>query len=237
MAGAGVSSGERSKSLFGWVRNLRMGKRSIVDLMDHQYDITSLFGLFYGLIRGRIPFFSDSFEEAIEESGIPRLDPVNTAQFTLPFTDENITFSANPLAPPEGYISRNFSRGIHCEKCWEGCPWGVYWNLVRQHPQGPVGMNSGASFVNATYGIRVVNASNTCVGWDRRNLHGTGKYEGGLEHVGIAILLGDSTKSGWEKYKAQVRDGTLEGDGLLWYPGSGDEDEDEDEDEDMDEEE
>lgn len=44
--------------------------------------------------------------------------------------------------------------------------------------------------------IHVVNASNTCVTWDRSNLHGIGRYEEGLEHIGIAILLSDESCQG-----------------------------------------
>ena len=97
-------------------------------------------------------------------------------------------------------------------------------------------MNSGANFFNATYGILVVNASNTCMAWDCRNLHGTGKYKGGLEHVGVVILLSDTTKSGFKKYKAQVRDGILQGDSLLWYPRSCHPGEEDEEEEDIDDE-
>src|SRR5271170_5399199 len=65
------------------------------------------------------------------------------------------------------------------------------------------------------HGIRVVNSCNTCVGWDRTLLHGTGRYEGGLVHVGLAILLSSNTKRTWEKYQARVRDGTMQEDDLL----------------------
>src|SRR5271154_5813027 len=98
-----------------------------------------------------------------------------------------------------------------------------YWNLARDAPNGDIGPHSGGSFFNATYGIRIVNGANTCVGWDRTLLHGTGRYESGLEHVGLAILLSSNTKHTWENYQARVRDGTMQEDGLLWYPGSGDE--------------
>ena len=70
--------------------------------------------------------------------------PPHSKQFSLPF-NEDVTFHYQPLAAPEGYISRNFSRGIHRERCWPGCPWGVYWNLVRQHPHGDVGPHSGVA--------------------------------------------------------------------------------------------
>ena len=140
-----------------------------------------------------------SFEKAVLDSGIPRNDKTESKRFTLPF-DEDITFQNHPLAPPEGYISRNFSCGIHCEMCWPGCPWDVYWNLARDAPNGDIGPHSGASFFIATYGIRVVNSGNTHVGWDRTLLHGTGRYEGGLAHLGLAILLSSNTKRTWEKY-------------------------------------
>jgi hypothetical protein len=178
MAAVGVTAGQRSKSAFGWVRNLK----SCIDLQYHQYNILSLFGYFYALIRGRIPYICAYFEEAMKGTDIPRLDPSGSKQFTLPFDDRNIIFVHHPLTPPEGYISHNFSRGIHKETYWENCPWGVYWNLVRQHSKGQIGKDLGASFYNADYGIQVVNASNTCVAWDRSDLHGTGQYEEGLEH-------------------------------------------------------
>jgi hypothetical protein len=60
-------------------------------------------------------------------------------------------------------------------------------------------------------------------------LHGTGRYKGGLAHVGLAILLSSNTKRTWEKYQARVRDGAMQEDDLLWYPGSGDEEESDDE--------
>jgi hypothetical protein len=111
MATVGVSGGQRSNSLFGWVRNLK--PRS--DVQDHQRDISSLFGYFYALIRGRIPYISNSFEQAMKDTGIPRLDTTSSKHFTLPFDDVDIKFSQHPLAPPEGFISYNFSRGIHNE--------------------------------------------------------------------------------------------------------------------------
>lgn len=58
-------------------------------------------------------------------------------------------------------------------------------------------------------------------------MHGTGKCEEGLEHIGIAILLSKDTKTSWEDYKLRVRDGELQGDDLLWNYGSGDDEESE----------
>ena len=78
-------------------------------------------------------------------------------------------------------------------------------------------------------GSEFLNGANTYVGWDRTLLHGTGRYEGGSEHVGLAILSGSNTKRAWENYQARVRDGMMQEDDLRWYPGSGDEEESDDE--------
>jgi hypothetical protein len=105
---------------------------------------------------------------------------------------------------------------------------GGLWNLVRHHAHGRVGKESGGSFFMAAYGLRILNASNTCVAWDRRELHGTGRYEAGLEHIGIAILLSKDTETSWRDYKARVLNGELQEDNLLWYYGSGDGDDGDD---------
>jgi len=146
MARTDISPGQRSGSLFGLVRNLRRGPRLDLDLKEHQYNISSLFGFFYALVRGTIPFISESFEEAVSGSDIPRLDPTEIQQFSLPFTDNDITYFYHPLAPPEGYISHNFSRGIHFEEGWEGCPWGVFGTCSDIMPMDELAKSRVAAF-------------------------------------------------------------------------------------------
>jgi len=122
MAHVGVSPGHHSGSVFRCVHNLKKTKKVAVGLEDHQYDISSLFRFFYGLICGRLPKISDDFERAMKHSGIPHLDPTGSKWFTLPFTYKDITFDHHPFAPPKRYISHNFSPGIHSESCWTSCP-------------------------------------------------------------------------------------------------------------------
>lgn len=215
MAQVGVSTGARSASLFGWVRNLFERFQKASDEQQHEYNISSLFGIFYALLRAQIPFITNIYEDIIAKSGMPRLDKYSTQQFTLPIGN-NITFIGHPLAPPEGYISCNYYKHIHNDKHWDGCPWALYWNILRDQAQGHVGKESGASFFVSQYGLRIINASNTCVAWDVSKPHGTGWYEGGVKHIGIAILLSKVTQSSWQKYKQKVNDGDLLGDSLLW---------------------
>ena len=85
-------------------------------------------------------------------------------------------------------MSVNFMKYIHCGSHWGKCPFAMYWNLLWEHTHGAVGKESGASFFISQYGSRILNDLNTCVIWDVSELHGTGKYEEGLKHVGIAVL-------------------------------------------------
>ena len=214
MAQVGVSTGARSASLFGWVRNLFKRFQEASDKQQHEYNISSLFGIFYALLRAQVPFITDIYEDIMAKSEMPRLDQYSAQQFTLPIGN-NITFIGHPLAPPEGYISNNYYKHIHIDKHWEGCPWAMYWNILREQAQGRVGKESGASFFVSQYGLRIINASNTCVAWDVSKPHGTGWYEGGVKHIGIATLLSKATQLTWQKYKQKVKDGDLQGDDLL----------------------
>jgi hypothetical protein len=215
MAQVGVSTGPRSAKLFGWVKNLFNRSKTAPDERKHESDISSLFGIFYALARGQIAFITNIYEKIISESEIPRLDKYSTKQIVLPIGD-NITFTGHPLAPPEGYIAVNYCKHIHPDKHWKGCPWAMYWNILREHTEGKTGKESGASFFISQYGLRIVNASNTCVVWDVSDPHGTGWYAEGLKHVGIATLLSEGTEIEWEKYKEKIRRGELQGGDLLW---------------------
>jgi hypothetical protein len=215
MAQVGVSTGSRSARLFGWVRNLFNRFKKAPDAQKHDSEISSLFGIFYALLRAQVPFITDIYEKIMSESEIPRLDKYSTKQIVLPIGD-NITFTGHPLAPPEGYIAVNYSKHIHHDKHWNGCPWAMYWNILREHPEGKIGKESGASFFISQYGLRIINASNTCVVWKVSDPHGTGRYASGLKHVGISTLLSEETEKTWEEYKEKIRQGKLQGGDLLW---------------------
>jgi hypothetical protein len=221
LARVGVSPGSRHAKLFGWVRNLQgRHRKENNETKKHDINISSLFGFFYALVRAQVPNLTDTFETIIKESGIVKLDKYNAQQFTLPFNNDVLTFSQSPLAPPEGYLSVNFMKQIHKDSHWPGCPWGVYWNLLRHHPGGQTGKERGGSFFVAQYGLRVLNDSNTCVLWNVSHFHGTGMYEDGLKQVGIFILLSKDTQTTWDQYKKKVMNQELDEDDLLWYADS-----------------
>ena len=79
-----------------------------------------------------------------------------------------------------------------------------------------VGKESGGNFFISDYGLRVVNATNSCVEWNISLNHGTGILENGLEQIIITMLLSRTTERSWEKYEARYKKGLLQPHELLW---------------------
>lgn len=214
MAAVGVSTGPRDAALFGWVRNLLNPNAS--DRIQHEKDISSLFGIFYALLRAQVPWMAYEFEKVLFESGMPRLDQTGRSQFTIPLSLP-ITFDGYALAPPEGYISENYAKWIHRDSHWNHCPWAAYWNLVRQQKEGKIGSESGASFFISDYALRILNAANTFVLWNVSLWHGTGYYNHGLWQLGIALLLSKNLETVWKKYMTKLECGELKDGDLLYF--------------------
>jgi hypothetical protein len=217
LARVGVSEGPRQCRLFGWVRNLKEKFKTALDKVDHDQSISSLFGIFYALLRSQASWLTEKFENVMSPAHLPRLDPNHFARFTIPLQPP-VTFHGYPLAPPEGYIAIDFVKQIHQDNHWDGCPWGCYWNLCRRQAENKVGLESGASFFISNYALRIANASNTCVIWDISMWHGTAWYYNNASHIGISTLLSKATQVTWEKYKEMVLQGELQDGDLLWYP-------------------
>lgn len=218
LARVGVTEGARNTSLFGWARNLTTKYRKILDRHDHDQNISSLFGLFYALLRGQLPWLATEYEQVISSAQLPRLDINQLQQFTIPFPNHPITFNGYPLSPPEGYIATDFCKEIHIDKHWDGCPWGSYWNLSRTQSEGRTGLESGASFFISDYGLCIANNANTFVAWKISLWHGTGWYYHSLHHCGIATVLSKVTQTTWKEYQMKVAKGELKDGDLLWYP-------------------
>lgn len=70
------------------------------------------------------------------------------------------------------------------------------------------------------YGLRVINAANSCVTQDISLDHGTGILEHGLEQVIITMLLSKTTELSWKKYNEKYKDGLIQPDELIWPESS-----------------
>jgi hypothetical protein len=214
LAQVGVSGGPRSVGIFGWVRNLLC--KNAPDHYQHEKNIASLFGIFYAVLRSRVAWLTNRYEKVMADSAMPRLDQTGCNQFTLPFGCP-VTFRGYPLALPEGYIAVNYKKWIHKDTHWKGCPWACYWNLTREQKDDKIGPESGASFFISDYGIRIINAANTCVIWNVSLWHGTGYYNNNVSQVGIALLLSEAIQNAWQAYQKKVEKNELREGDLLWY--------------------
>jgi hypothetical protein len=64
--------------------------------------------------------------------------------------------------------------------------------------------------------LRIINSTNSCVGWDVSLAHGTGVVEDGLDQVTITSLLSRKTEIAWDTYKTKCQQGLLQPHQLLW---------------------
>jgi hypothetical protein len=215
MVQLGVSTGSRQAPLFGWVRNLYDKYKKSNDCQTQDQHLSSLFGFFYSFVRGQLPIIASKFEDILVKPGVPRYDQYDSQQFTLPFAN-GPTFHCPQLAPPEGYVSHNFSRQIHRDGHWKDCHVGVYWSIIRKHINGRIGKESGGNFFVADYGLRIINATNSCIGWDISLTHGTGVLENGLDQLTITSLLSRKTELSWASYEKKYKEGLLQPHELLW---------------------
>jgi hypothetical protein len=222
----GTSTGPRNNKVVGWVRNLSNRWLKSPDRKDHDTELSSLFGLFYNLVRTQVsPQIVGDFEKTIEKANLPRIDFHGNSEFTIPFKSP-LRFSGYQMAPPEGYAAIDYLKEIHDDKHFKGCPWGVYWNIVREQPEHHVGEKSGANFFVADYGLKIVNSENVCVTWNISMKHGTSWYYDGLSHVGLAFILGRDLENTWNRREQGKEGSTRFDDGLLIVDASDSEPED-----------
>ena len=236
IAHAGYTSGARNLRVVGWAHNI---VHEFTNQAEHDEQIASLFGLFYALIRSRVPWLAQQFEHALRYSNIPRMDRTGQSTFRIPVTEgtgvgEYLEYIGYDLAPPEGYMAEDFEKWIHIDSCWkwlvrelqnqkvfETMPWGCYWNLCRYNKENITGVEAGASFFLSAYGIRIINSKNGFCAWDITKPHGTGSYYHGLTQVGLSLLLGRSLATTWQKYIEALKAHEISENELLW--GYGDE--------------
>lgn len=211
----GTSTGPRNNKVVGWVRNLSDRWLKAVDRNEHDTELSSLFGLFYSLVQTQVsPEIVGDFEKTIEKANLPRIDFHGNSEFSIPFNPP-VRFSGYEMAPPEGYAAIDYLKEIHDDKHFKGCPWGVYWNIVREQPQNRVGIESGANFFVADYGLRIVNSENVCVTWNISMKHGTSWYYDSLSHIGLAFILGKDLETTWNRRKQGEHGSTGFKNGLL----------------------
>jgi hypothetical protein len=171
---------------FGRVRHLHDKYKKADDSQMHNPHLCSLVGFFYSLVRGQLPIIASKFEHILLKSGTPRYDQHDSQKFTLPFLN-GPTFQYSHLTPSDGYVSHNYSSYIHHNGYSNLRKVAIHWNISRKHGNRTVGRESGGNFFVADYGLRIINSTNSCVGWDASLAYGTSVPEDGLDQLIITL--------------------------------------------------
>ena len=114
----GYTSGARSSPQLGWARNL-LRKKDDATVTRLMYECSSVFALFWNLIRNQLPKeVNKDFEGWLRDSQMVRMDTKgaqDTAQgeYTVKYGADEFTFHGVDMPPPSGLIATNYSRCVH----------------------------------------------------------------------------------------------------------------------------
>ncbi|KAF8427522.1 hypothetical protein EV426DRAFT_529857 [Tirmania nivea] len=108
----------------------------------------------------------------------------NVPGFTIDIDGKKHIFQQQPFAPPSGQSAKNYYRYIHNKS--NGTKYMILWITNRKHTKEE---SCGGNFFFADYGIRVQMTSDTSIGWQPKQVHGTSLMEKGegFEQVGLSI--------------------------------------------------
>ncbi|KAI0353733.1 hypothetical protein OH77DRAFT_585922 [Trametes cingulata] len=203
----GYTAGARSRPSFNWVRNLLRRQELSPDfLASSDYQTSCLFALAWNLIRARLPeAISTDWIDFLRSNGLPAMDAgIGTEELTgdyvIQFGDDKVTFHEAELAPPTGLLNLNYSRAIH----WEHQPhaYSVQWIIDRTH-----GEEYGGHFYISSYGVRIINTSDTLIAWRPTDRHGTSLAafsphdpDPEYEQVGICFVTSNRLATVFQRY-------------------------------------
>jgi hypothetical protein len=116
----GYSAGSRNAPSFDWVKNL-LRDPSPEEFYALNYDTSSVFALFWNMLRNTIPpFIINNTIECFDRMKIHRMDsnerlPTGRGKYTVTVDDIQVDFHNAELAPPRGVMAINYVRFIHFE--------------------------------------------------------------------------------------------------------------------------
>ncbi|KAI0351087.1 hypothetical protein OH77DRAFT_1411632 [Trametes cingulata] len=203
----GYTAGARSRPSFNWVRNLlRRQELSPEFLASSDYQTSCLFALAWNMIRARLPgAVTADWIEFLRSNGLPAMDAGigiggTKGDYVIRFGDEEVTFHEAELAPPTGLLNLNYSRAIH----WEHQPhaYSVQWIIDRTH-----GEEYGGHFYISSYGVRIINTTDTLIAWRPTDKHGTSfaafsptDPDPDYEQVGICFVTSNRLATVFQRY-------------------------------------
>ncbi|KAI0349787.1 hypothetical protein OH77DRAFT_1577594 [Trametes cingulata] len=208
---AGYTAGSRSHPSFNWVRNLlRRRELSPEFLATSDYHTSCLFALAWNIIRARLPgTITTDWVDFLRDNGLPAMDAGIgmggvTGDYAIRFGDEEVIFHEAELAPPTGLLHLNYSRAIH----WEHQPhaYSVQWIIDRTH-----GPECGGHFYISSYGVQIINTSDTLIAWRPTDRHGTSfaafspdDSNPEYQQVGICFVTSNRLATVFERYGSEL---------------------------------
>ncbi|OSD04897.1 hypothetical protein PYCCODRAFT_1331890, partial [Trametes coccinea BRFM310] len=177
MVQTGYTAGSRSHPSFNWVRNL-VRKRALTaeQVASYDYATSCLFATGWNIIRSCLPrVISADWVDYLRTNGLPAMDAGvgmsgTTGDYSIQCGDDTITFHNAELAPPTGILNHNYSRAIHFEH--QPHTYAVQWIISRTH-----GAGHGGHFYLSSYGVQIINTSDTMIAWRPMDKHGTSLAE------------------------------------------------------------
>ncbi|KAH9890443.1 hypothetical protein C8Q73DRAFT_667332 [Cubamyces lactineus] len=190
MVQSGYTPGSRHKPLFNWVRNLvEPNQCSPEFLASSDYAASCLLAVCWNICCARLPAeVMDDWVKFLQDNKIPVLDAgvamVGTrGDYTIQFGDESVTFHDAELAPGTALLNWNYARFGYqffhifrgtkdvCRAIHFECPphtYAIQWITERTH-----GTPYGGHFYIASYGVRILNTTDTLIAWRPKDFHGT----------------------------------------------------------------
>lgn len=120
----GLSAGSLSRSMLGWVRNIRKEKSDVAKHEMINYEASSAFAVLWGLARSQLlPEIVADFDNFLEKIGPElRMDGDKTMgvdksgrgkyKITLDEGEREFEFHNAELAPPTGVMAENYCRYV-----------------------------------------------------------------------------------------------------------------------------
>lgn len=115
MCQIGYTAGARNDPKLGWARNL-LRKQSGEAVSKTVYESSSVFALFWNLIRNQLPEeINGDFEKWLKENQMVRMDTMGSQDatkgvYSVKCGEDTFHFNGVDLPPPSGMFGVNYTR-------------------------------------------------------------------------------------------------------------------------------
>ncbi|KAI0755553.1 hypothetical protein C8Q74DRAFT_1172087, partial [Fomes fomentarius] len=141
-------------------------------IASSDYRTSCLFAIAWNICRSRLPAeVMGDWLEFNQKNQLPRMDggigtSATAGEVSLSLGETEILFNDMELAPACGMMGQNYSRGVHHER--QPHKFAVQWILRRNQ-----GASAGGHFYISSYGVKIINTTDTLTAWQPWHWHAT----------------------------------------------------------------